>query len=787
MEERTLKILEYDKIKILLRDKAGSLWGKDLAMALLPEGDFAAVQENLAETEEAARIISLQNPPLGDIHDIRPLLKKAKLGAEPTAAEILDLLATMYAMGNVKRFFKELELESPLLKARAREIEILGELRNRLENTIDEHGHLRDEASVELSRLRRELRVAKVKIKERMNAILHNDAYQKYFQETIITLRDDRYVIPVKQEYRRDFPGLIHDQSASGSTLFIEPLAVAELNNDVKQLTLAEEQEVKRILRELMQSIGRHHDILEDNAAILANIDLIFAKARLAQDMKATKPLLNTEGITELKQARHPLINPAEVVPIDLRLGEGYRLLLVTGPNTGGKTVSMKTFGLLVLMAASGLFIPAAENSRLALYQNIYADIGDEQSIEQSLSTFSAHMTHLVDILGQAEREDLVLLDELAAGTDPAEGSALAMAILERLADREISTVATTHYSELKTFAYSREGIENASVEFDLTTLRPTYRLIIGTPGASNAFAISRRLGLAESLVLRAKQLMQADHAQFENVINDLEREKLSYEQKNAEITEREAQVAKLEEKLAAAKTDLTRQKGEILRRAKEQSAALVRRTRREAEEIIKALKEQFDDQGIKKRQQALQAARERLSEAEERSTPGIMSEKGVGKRIKPGKIAPGDTVYVVKLAQKGTVLSVKGKEIEVQIGSLKTTLKSDDCRFVATAPQERPTAKIQTTGGFVQKAATTRREIDIRGMMVDEAEGVVGKFMDDALMAGIGEVIIIHGKGTGALRKGIHDYLKHHPSVLNFTLADMSEGGSGATVVELK
>ncbi len=786
MEKESYKVLEYEKIREMLAARAGSSLGKERARSLQPSTDYAEVEEQLEQTAEAVRIHAVTSPPFGGIHDLRPLLKKIHMGAVLTLEELVDIRSTLYAMRNVKEFFKGLEIEAPTLKEWAHGIEILGQLERRLENTLDEHGSLRDDASVELRRLRTEIQTTQNRIKERVGAALRAPENQKYFQEAIVTLRDERYVIPVKAEYRRFFPGIVHDQSATGATLFVEPMAIVELNNDVKQLVLSEQHEVERILRDLSQQIGGQQDILQENLSVLADFDFTFAKAKLAEDMDAQQPVMNREGRAHLRQARHPLIPRDRVVPIDIELGDAYTMLLITGPNTGGKTVSMKTFGLLVLMAQSGCFLPTAPDSTLPVYQNIYADIGDEQSIEQSLSTFSAHMTHIVDILSKVEADDLVLVDELGAGTDPEEGAALAMAILERLLAVKAATVATTHYSELKTFAYTREGIENACVEFDVKSLRPTYRLLIGIPGASNAFAISRRLGLSEAIILRAQQLVKEDHAQFEHVVNELEREKLVYEQHNAELAERQQRVTRLEQKVEAAKEDLSKRKGELIRKAREQSAALVRRTRREAEEIIDSLKKQYDDQGIHARQQAIQEARKRLEEASSAARPGIMGQKHLGQKVDAKKLMVGDVVYLPKLDQKGTVVEISGREVTVQLGSLRTTQKAASCRFLSHAEKEK-SAKSNATGGFLRKTAHVSREIDIRGLMVNEAEVVVGKFIDDAQMAGLTQILVIHGKGTGALRKGIHEYLKRHRSVDHFAFADLDEGGSGATVVFLK
>ncbi len=799
MEQESFKVLEYKRILSRLREKAGTTLGKELAGGLLPSGDREEVRERLQQTAEAVYVSSMAQPPLGGIKDIRESIKKVGLGAVLAPDELLDILTTMYAMREMKRFFKELEAEAPILKNWARSLEILGQLEKDLEHIVDEHGNLRDDASVELKRIRREIRSSQAKIKDHLAGLLHNNEYQKYFQEAIVTMRGDRYVLPVKQEYRQHFPGIVHDQSATGSTLFIEPMAVVNLNNDIKQLTAAERHEVERILRAASQKIRKNDSQLMDNCEIMAQVDFAFAKANLAYEMKATEPVLNEAGVTKLMSARHPLLPPDKVVPIDITIGDSYSMLLVTGPNTGGKTVSMKTFGLLVLMAQSGLFLPVESGSEIAVYSNIYADIGDEQSIEQSLSTFSAHMTHLVSILDKVEPEDLVLLDELGAGTDPEEGAALAMAILERLLTIKATVLATTHYSELKTFAFGREGIENACVEFDVATLRPTYRLLIGIPGASNAFAISRRLGLSESLIIRAKQLIQADHAQFEQVINQLEKEKMLYEQMNADIETRLRRAEQMEAKAEALRVELNQKKADILRRAKDEGAALVRRMRRESEEVISQLKEQFNDQGIQKRQAAIQAARDQINEAAGKVRPGIVSVKAFRKPVDLETLEPGDIIYVTKLDQKGTVLSIRGKELEVQLGSLKTNVKARDCKFVEKAPKEKPSAKGGANGSlsggggrkrgssFISKAQEAHRDIDIRGMMVDEAEMVLGKFLDDSVMAGLSQVLIIHGKGTGALRKGVHAYLKRHRNVASFNFADMSEGGTGATLVELQ
>ena len=788
MLKNSFKTLEFDKILSRLRDCATSNFGKELAEKIEPSEDFETVKENLSLTTEAVKIFALSSPPLGGFRDVREIFKKIRLGSVAEAEEFLDILSTMYTMRQVKAFFKESEIDAPKLKFRAAQLEILGNLERQLDNSVDEHGNIRDTASAELQKIRRDLKTAQNRIKTEIFNILHDASKQKFFQDAIVTMRGDRYVLPVKLEYKSQFAGIVHDQSATGATVFIEPMSVVNLNNSVKELEAAERHEVARILRTLSDSVRKNLDPLTNNIKILADVDLVFAKAKLARDLNATEPLL--DKFTDLKSARHPLISPETVIPIDIQLGENFSMLLVTGPNTGGKTVSMKTLGLLALMTQSGLYIPAAFGSRIAVFGNIFADIGDEQSIEQSLSTFSAHMKKIVAILDDVTENDLVLLDEIGAGTDPDEGAALAMSILERLLQIGAATIATTHYSELKTFAYSTNGIENACVEFDSETLRPTYRLLIGIPGASNAFSISQRLGLPQSLILRAKQLITADHANFEKIISELETQRMIFEQRNAEIFERQQQITKNEKKIAEMRDEIAKTKGEIIRKAKEKSAAMVRETKREAEEIIAALKEQFDDAGVKRRQQVIQQSRDKLREAEIDSATGIIADKFVGTRIDKKKIFVGDTVYIKPLDQKGTVLAIEDDSLSVQIGAMRTTVKISSCRFVSHGSQENfspPANQNRGSLGLMQKTANVTRSIDIRGMTVDEAEQICGKFIDDAQLSGLKQILIIHGKGTGALRIGVHNFLRGNNSVASFQFADQDEGGTGATLVTIK
>ena len=784
MDTESFNVLEYEKITNLLASFASSRFGKEQCRSVAPSGDYDTVVRLHRETAEAVEVVQTQSPPFGGIYDLRQILKKASMGAILETEELRCVMSTITGMRHIKYFFRDLVLDIPLLKEKVHPIEILGTMERHLKDTIDEHGNFRDDASPELRRITRELHTAQGHVKDRLSAILHDAAHQKIFQDAIVTIRDERYVIPVKQEYRNYFPGVIHDQSASGATIFVEPLATVELNNTVRQMTLARAQEIQRILQRLTAEIARSADILSDDCNILAELDLIFARAHLAREMGAYPPLLNREGRVRLRRARHPLLSRDKVVPIDIELGTSFSTLLITGPNTGGKTVSMKTLGILALLSQSGCFLPTAAEAELPVYRNIYADIGDEQSIEQSLSTFSSHIKNIVRIVEKAAAGDLVLLDEVGAGTDPDEGAALARSIIEHFLPRGIHVVATTHYAALKTYAYTQTGIENASVEFDLQTLRPTYRLLIGIPGASNAFSISRQLGLPQDIVGRAASYVAEEHAQFEHIVNELEQEKKKYEVKSQTLRSRETVLDALEERLCVEREMLAKKQQEVLHKAREEADHIVREARRSAEETIKLLKEQFDDYGVKARRKAIQEARTRLNDVYVHEMNPRYEQVGIPVRAE--EIHAGDIVYIHRLAQEGTVLSVHEKELTVQIGGLRTTIKMSACSFVSRK-KNADTKKFHVAASIARKSEEIRPQIDVRGMTVSEAESVLGKFIDDAVFTGLSKVLLIHGKGTGALREGLQKYLKRHRSVLTFSFADISEGGTGATVVELK
>ena len=782
MKETSLKVLEYNKIIKLLTAKAGSSLGKEKIINLLPSSNYKIIEESLNETAEALLITTVSdNIPLGGIRDLKIILKKANIGAMLEANEFLNIAGTLSAAKKIKKFFKELDLEATLLKTWAAKIEVLTQLEQQIENSIDEHGNLLDSASVELGKLRREIRTSQLKIKEKLDAILRSSEYQKYFQDSLVTLRGDRYVIPIKQEYRQFFPGIVHDQSSSGATLFIEPMSIIDLNNTVKELMANEKHEIERILKALAVQVLKYEQQIRLDMEILGHFDFVFAKAKFALEFQASRPEINNAGLVELKQARHPLIPPEKVVPIDILLGKDFSTLLITGPNTGGKTVTLKTLGLFVLMAQAGLFIPAQTGSKLPVYNNVFADIGDEQSIEQSLSTFSSHMTKLIRILDVIKTGDLFLVDEIGSGTDPQEGAALAMAILDVVQEAGIATVATTHYSELKSYAYNRCGVENASVEFDINSLRPTYKLLIGIPGSSNAFSISTKLGLSTKIIDKANEFLSKEHLQFEYVLAEMEKQKLMYAELNEDLAKREAEIVVLEQRLKNEKENINDRKNRIITKAEEEKANIIRKTKREVEQIISELKEQFDDHGMKERQRAIEAARKELKEKTKIITP---EEYKSMPALEIDKVKIGDSVFVTTLNAKATVIEIKGKSILVELGLMKTMVSSDVCRKTSTDNKSVITKPKKISLNKIQEVQPT---IDIRGVNVQEGEDILNKYLDDVILCGLTRILVIHGKGTGALKKGVRNFLQNHSCVEKIEIAELNEGGDGATVVFMK
>lgn len=784
MEKRVLKTLEYDKILTMLKERASCCISRELVDTMEPSGDFDTVERELKLTTEAETLFyKTGRSPVDDFPDMRHCLERMHAALFLSTGELLGIASCLKAARIAKDILaKEVGEESYLynlagllITHRSAEEEI-----NRCIINEDE---IFDGASPALARIRRAMRLANEKVREKLNSMIRSTAYQKYLQEPIITIRNGRFVIPVKQEYRQQVPGLIHDQSSSGATLFIEPSAVVELGNEYKKLLAEEADEIERILTELTAMLAPYADEIREDLNIMGQIDLVFAKAKLSRELNAVMPRLNRNNYVRIVRGRHPLIPADRVVPIDIWIGRDYRSLIITGPNTGGKTVTLKIVGLFALMVQSGIFVPANEGSEFPVFEHIYADIGDEQSIEQSLSTFSSHMKNIVGILDKADENSLVLLDELGAGTDPIEGAALAMSILEELNDRRCTCVSTTHYSEIKAFAMTHEGMENASMEFDIDRLCPTYRLYIGIPGKSNAFEISSRLGLPNSIIDKAKGFLKGEDVRFEDIISSAQSQHRIAEEERKMAEEARAELEKLRADAERERRKLDEDRNRLQAKAKEDAKRIVADTKREMEKLIVEIRSIKDiDRSAADR--VIQAARDTL-----RATETAVNEKEAIKKednTKPPKtVRAGDTVNIVTLDQKATVLSApdsKG-EVMVQAGVMKLNVKLKDIRLIEEKKASAPTSGKVGLGAGKQVGL----ELDVRGMLVDEANIMVDRYLDDAYNAGLSEVNIIHGKGTGALRAGVQAFLKRHPLVKGYRMGSYGEGDAGVTVVTLK
>jgi len=785
VNDKALHTLEYDKIIGRLSAMTATSLGREEAEKLHPSSELRIVQRRLATTDEAVRTVSLKGtPPFGGITDVRAPLYRAKLGGMLQPSELMDIAQFIMGARRLNRFIRLAgeETELPLLDDMCEPLTDFKPLEDEIRKCVDEQGDVLDAASPELASLRRDIRVNEGRAREKLENLIRSSSIQKMLQDVLITMRNDRYVIPVKQEYRSHFGGIVHDQSGSGATLFIEPEAVVQMNNKLRELKIREQHEIERILRRLSELAGERAELLAGDAEILGVIDFIFAKAALANAMMGTLPAMNDEGRLYVRRARHPLIDAKMVVPIDLELGEDYSAIIVTGPNTGGKTVSLKTIGLLSLMAMSGLFVPADDGSRLCVFDGIYADIGDEQSIEQNLSTFSSHMTNLVSMLGQVTRQSLVLLDELGAGTDPAEGSALAIAILEHLHRIGSRIISTTHYSELKAYAYNREGIINASMEFDLATLRPTYRLLVGVPGRSNAFAIAERLGLPLSIIEHARGEVSEDELKVDTMIASLERDRRTAESEKMMAERLRRDVEKLQTQLQEERLKLQEQKAKLLDEAREQARLSLAKAHREAEEIIADLRRLAMEEGASVKEHKLIEARKRLEDALPEG--GGRPQRPSGG--KPVKVAAGDEVKVLSLGgQKGHVTELSGStEAIVQLGIMKMKVALLDLEPVGKPQAAKPQAR--STVVKRSRDDNVRTELDLRGTTLDEAILEVDRFLDEAFLSNLNQVYVIHGKGTGALRTGIQEFLRRHKHVKSYRLGQYGEGGAGVTVAEL-
>ena len=784
MQERTLRVLEFTKIREQLSQKALTPMGAERCLDLVPSCNMQEVLEWQQETEEASVILTyIGGHPMVAFADVRPALALADKGATLSPKALLSVAELLRASRAARDALVTDRSNTPRLTQKAQGLCVLRHLEQDITDAILSEDEIADRASSELMNIRRHLRGATERIKDKLNQMIHNASFAKFLQDPIITVRNDRYVLPVKAEYRSSVPGLVHDQSTSGATLFIEPMAAVEMGNELKQWELKEQAEIERILAALSAEVAPYAGQLRGNIDILAELDFIFAKGLLAREMFAVTPKLNKDGFINIIRGRHPLIPADRVVPSNLWMGRDFTTLIITGPNTGGKTVTLKTVGLFTLMAQAGLQVPADLGTELAVFQQVFADIGDEQSIEQSLSTFSSHMTNIVNIMREVTPHDLVLFDELGAGTDPTEGAALAQAILTRLLHIRVRTLATTHYSELKAFALSTRGVENASVEFNVETLRPTYRLSIGVPGKSNAFEISRKLGLPENLIDAAKTLLSSESIRFEDVIANAEYHRQVAEKERALAAEAAKETTRLRDEAERLRKEMEEKRETAMRKAREDAKRVLENARREAEGIITDLKKMKKQAAVPDNDAA--ALRRQLEKSIDNLSEGLV--KKVDTVTAPPKtVKPGDRVDILTLGSQGTVLSApnaKG-EVELQAGIMKFKAHISQLRLVKEkAPQQKSSVRTQT-GAMTR---TVSMECDVRGMMLEEAIASVDQYLNEAVMAGLGEVQIIHGKGTGVLRSGIQQHLRRHMLVKEFRLGVYGEGESGVTVVTLK
>ena len=792
MNEKTLRVLEYSKIKEQLKDKTESSLGRDLADKLFPSVDYAEVKHVQEETDEAVKLLLKRgSPPLGGIHDVMEEMRRVEIGGILSPGGLLKTADTLRAARKIKGFLKhgkeENDIVLPILESTIGYLNTYREIEDEIFAAIISAEEISDNASPNLRTIRRQTKLKNDGIRTKLNSIINSQDNKKHLQDSIITVREGRFVVPVKQEARGNFPGLIHDQSASGATLFIEPMSIVNLNNELKELELKEKQEIEKILTELTGLLSEDTQGIKENQKLLAKLDFIFSKGKLSLTMNGSKPLINNDGYVNIKKGRHPLLDAKEVVPTDVYIGKDFTTLLITGPNTGGKTVALKTVGLFTLMTQSGLQIPVDSGSEMAVFKSIFADIGDEQSIEQSLSTFSSHMTNIVDILENVEDNSLILFDELGAGTDPTEGAALAMSILNYLHSRDIRTVATTHYSELKVYALSTDGIENASVEFDVETLSPTYKLLIGVPGKSNAFEISRKLGLQDFIIDSAKNFISTDNIEFEDVLAKIERDRTEIEKSKSDTLRLEEESDRLRVELQEKIEKLEKSKENVLRNAREQARDTLVKAREESQEILENIKSISTD--IEKETQArLQEAKDKLKGSLD-DVEGKLSEKILSKKsAKPlTSVKVGEDVRILSLEQNGTIVTPPDNDgnVVVQVGIMKVTVPIDTIEKSKSVEQ----AKTQRSAKKVMKSKSRdiKTEIDLRGKDLEEASYEVDKYLDDVSLSGVKQVSIIHGKGTGVLRKGIGQLLKSHRHVKSSRLGGFSEGGDGVTIVEMK
>ena len=791
MNEKVLQVLEYNKIIGMLEEKASSPLGKALAVSLKPGFDLEEINRGQEETAAAfSRIVAKGSTSFGNNKDIGFSLKSLGIGSTLSVAEILKIAAFLENVARVKTYGKrEKESENEdVLTPYFEELVSLASVSNEIRRCILSEEEFADDASVTLKQIRRSMVSTNDKIHHQLNSMVNGSA-RTYLQEAVITMRNNRYCLPVKAEYKSQVPGMIHDQSSTGSTLFIEPASVVNLNNELKELALKEKEEIEKIMATLSALCAEHTEVLAENQRIMTQLDFIFAKGNLAIDMKAGRPVFNTEHYINIRQGRHPLLDKKTVVPINISLGKDYDLLVITGPNTGGKTVSLKTLGLLTLMGQAGLHIPAADRSELSVFTEVFADIGDEQSIEQSLSTFSSHIKTIVEILDKADENSLCLFDELGAGTDPTEGAALAISILNHLHERGIRTMATTHYSELKVYALTENFVENACCEFDVESLRPTYKLLIGIPGKSNAFAISSKLGIPDEIIEKAKSQIGKQERSFEDLLTDLEKSRITIEKEQAQIEKYKEEIKDLKEQLTKKHEKIDASKDKILRDANERAKEILQEAKDVADETIRTM-QKAGQSGVsmKELEKKRQNVRDKISDKNQKLS--VTANVSKHKQLKPNQVKSGDKVKIVSMGLTGIVNSVPDNKgnLFIQCGIMRT--KANIADLVLVEEEEITSKVINKTGAGkikMSKSFQVSPEINLLGQTVDEALAVLDKYLDDAYLAHLPSVRVVHGKGTGALRQGVHNYLKRVSYVQSYRLGEIGEGDAGVTIVTFK
>ncbi len=787
MNKKVLKVLEFNKILSAASDYAACAQSKEIILSLVPSSDFEEVKTMQEETSQASSMLAMYaHPPIAPVHPVYASVKRAQMEGILSIKELMNIGAVLRVSSQLLAFISKTD-KLPILSAIASAIMVNKKLSSEITSSFISEELVADSASPQLAALRRKKNTLNNKIKDTLNSMIHSPSVSKYLQEPIVTMRGDRYVLPVKNENRSNVPGLLHDSSATGATVFIEPAAIVQINNELKDISIEEEREIERILADFSSKVAEFGENIIINYDVIVRLDVLFAKASYSNKMKCICPELNQEGILCLVQARHPLIATKQVVPIDVTLGKDFDTLVVTGPNTGGKTVSLKTVGLLSIMCQSGFHIPAEIGTHMPVFENIFADIGDEQSIEQSLSTFSSHMVNIVDILKNVMPNSLVLFDELGAGTDPVEGAALAIEILETVKKFGAKTVATTHYSELKMYALSTDRVENASCEFDVSTLKPTYRLLIGIPGKSNAFAISKRLGLSEYIISGAEKRISSDSVKFEDIVTELETKRDELGARNSEADKLLREAEKIRQEIEAEKRKIDEKKNKILEDARIKARNIVENAKEETSSILKEFRKlQLSGKNHLAEMEKLQHKMKDKSDNFDKK----LAAKKVKSNTKAEDIRLGMKVKILSLDETGDVISLPNSngEFSVQVGIIKVKTNVSDVMPAQEKKYDKEGEKIiKTRSSLSSKSLKINTELDLRGFMAHEAIMETDKFIDDCLLASLKQVSLIHGKGTGALRAAVHEYLRNNKFVKNFRLGSYGEGDTGVTIVELK